>query len=1082
MIRSLLLTAAALVLACSPRPSSTYGHRVGTDVHFPSGGTGSGIAPDGGVTYPVQGNGSVASPISFDAWAARQQAAMKAAVPALNAFTFAPVSQQTFTSPFVAASCEGGCTGVASDVAWGFFTPLVLQTPNTSPWALVFTAKFPAGVTGKLSLLGAVSNSSGSNGYVFGWSTPTFGKWELSGVTSTFNSDTNWHNVIVSSDLTTLKAFVDGVLVASTTAGGSGNVPIGLAALSSATLTPGVLVARYGLGYVSPVVLQMDNSPSGVLQSDFIGLGATAPAFTEMVGNSAALVSIDYQRQVDSGLKIVRTLNDLGWICPGFPNVSGCPTYGGANQLAFESWLSHQQAAGINVMVNAGWNYPNDACAIFGGATCSPTAQNKTDFSALYSADLDHLINGKGFTNVVGVNVFTEPPLNAPTDQANYAALATQFVNKIVSDDAGRTPIRPRVIIAGPQEHNFVTSSDTWLKYMRANTSGVFDVLTEHSYCNQPPFAPLGMGESSCPGTGSFATFFPDWLTKWQTWEADASPTPFWTDEFNQLANDPQMYRRSGDDGLLLDRLVSSHLAAGIQADFMWMFSDQMVGPFSKQGYGLARDLSVSADVWPAWYAFTAAANLLGGGRGSGGAHSVIYRTLSNTATTNAGATFTPAGARGCSDPAGCLTMMVANGSAGSIDGNWTSSLPINRRMCRTLYQSESTPRPTPIKAAYRLPWDSCANVVSQYPDNLIPPHSVAFYSTVANWAPASTSLSPSASVTASSNGSGNPANVADGSTSHVTSVWNSWVPNSGASGTQWVQLNWATPQAMNRIVLDLVGTSEPFFYGTGTDATHPAPLAAYTVQYWNGSAFVDFPTAINVSGNGQLQRTHTFASVSTTEVRVSVAQGTTAPINEVEVYNDPAGLDTVLGLYGWTDPTSASGDIDAETISTKAHTFQANEFIEYDVTLMDNLAAIGGIDVTVDTGCGGAFSTLSSVNWQDQNGLAGAPSTDLSSRAYPSTYHRKLAVPSCAVGHISQTWQLVTQRSDRTCQTYVNGCPGNAWFGAGATVFYDNIVVTAGGSTVATIYANGSPDTVSNVSSVGYKNVDVFVAPKQMS
>lgn len=1067
---------------------------------FPSAG-GGGVTADGGVSAPLVCSGAPdagscgtpSNPLAIDpsatndVWAAAQKKAMAADVPALNAFDEVPIAQNPGSiysaTGAVPVTGDGGGLGVANDTTYLHFTQSLWGNERTSPSSISFLAKFPATAANKTAILSMCKTNTVGFGFMLDNTTSSTKFLTTDGasvVNTTVNLDTAYHTFRISNDgNATLHFFIDNVLAVSRANTSVATTDGSICSFASLSLTPGIVVQRIYYAWVANKTA-MDQGT--ILQSDFFGLGATAPAFTEMVGNPASLVSLSYQRQADSGLKIVRTLDDLAWICPGFPVTAGCPTYGSANELALESWLSHQQATGTKVMLNVGWNFDHDLCLPFGGGSCTPSAQNKADFATLYSAHLDHLINGMGFTNIIGINIFTEPSLNAPTSQAEYLAVATQVVNQIVSDDGSRVPIRPRILVTGPQEHNFVTGSDVWLQYMKANaTAGVFDVLTEHSYCNQPPYAPLGMGESNCPGSGTFSTFFPSWTTKWAAWEADASPYTFWTDEFHKLAGDPDLYRMSGDDGLLLDRLVSTHLAAGIQADFMWMLGDQAIGPFSPQGYGLARDVSVSADVHPSWYAYTVAANLLGGGRGTGGAHSVIYRTMSNTATTNAAATFTPNGAKGCSDPAGCLTMMIANGDAVAIGGNWTSAKPINRRMCRTLYQSESPPRPTPTKAAYRVPWDSCAVMGTQYPDNVIPPHSVAFYSTVTTWAPPSTSLSPSATVTASSNGSGSPMNVADGSTSHVNSIWNSWVPSS-AVGTQWVQLNWSTAQTMNRIVLDFAGTSEPFFYATGIDATHPAPLAAYAVQYWNGSTFVDFSPAINVSGNGQIQRTHTFAAVSTTEVRVSVPQGTTAPINEVEVYNDPGNLDTVLGLYGWTDPASASGDVDAETISTKARTFQAGDFIEYDVTLMDNLAAIGGIDVTVDTGCGGAFSTLSSANWQDQNGVAGAPTADLSARAYPSTYHRKLAVPSCAVGHVSQTWQLVTQRSDRTCQVYGVTCPGNAWFGAGATSFYDNIVVTNGGSTAATIYANGAPDTITNVSSTGYKNVDVFVSPKVLN
>jgi len=44
-----------------------------------------------------------------------------------------------------------------------------------------------------------------------------------------------------------------------------------------------------------------------------------------------------------------------------------------------------------------------------------------------------------------------------------------------------------------------------------------------------------------------------------------------------------------------------------------------------------------------------------------------------------------------------------------------------------------------------------------------------------------------------------------------------------------------------------------------------------YTIQYWNGSAYVDFSSAINVSGGVALTTVHTFTAVQTSKIRLII-------------------------------------------------------------------------------------------------------------------------------------------------------------------------------------------------------------------
>lgn len=47
----------------------------------------------------------------------------------------------------------------------------------------------------------------------------------------------------------------------------------------------------------------------------------------------------------------------------------------------------------------------------------------------------------------------------------------------------------------------------------------------------------------------------------------------------------------------------------------------------------------------------------------------------------------------------------------------------------------------------------------------------------------------------------------------------------------------------------------------------------AYTIKYWNGASFVDFPTAINISGNTDADTFHSVTSTSTSRLELTITE-----------------------------------------------------------------------------------------------------------------------------------------------------------------------------------------------------------------
>jgi hypothetical protein len=112
---------------------------------------------------------------------------------------------------------------------------------------------------------------------------------------------------------------------------------------------------------------------------------------------------------------------------------------------------------------------------------------------------------------------------------------------------------------------------------------------------------------------------------------------------------------------------------------------------------------------------------------------------------------------------------------------------------------------------------------------------------------------------------------------------------------------------------------------------------------------------------------------------------------------------------------------------SNTQYTFQAGDYIEYDVRILNNSSYIGGIDcITKDGLC-----FRSSSEWMDQNRLLGT-GDDLSGKAYNTWYHRKLAVPNNFIGKTSSYWDVA----------------GISQVQGKYAALYDNVMVTNGSGT----------------------------------
>lgn len=72
----------------------------------------------------------------------------------------------------------------------------------------------------------------------------------------------------------------------------------------------------------------------------------------------------------------------------------------------------------------------------------------------------------------------------------------------------------------------------------------------------------------------------------------------------------------------------------------------------------------------------------------------------------------------------------------------------------------------------------------------------------------------------------------------------------------------------------------------------------SYTIQYWNGSSYTDFSTAINVSGNTSETTQHNFTQVTTTQIKLIIT-GTMTPDDDKFLFQFIA-TDRIGQLEGW--------------------------------------------------------------------------------------------------------------------------------------------------------------------------------------
>lgn len=171
---------------------------------------------------------------------------------------------------------------------------------------------------------------------------------------------------------------------------------------------------------------------------------------------------------------------------------------------------------------------------------------------------------------------------------------------------------------------------------------------------------------------------------------------------------------------------------------------------------------------------------------------------------------------------------------------------------------------------------------------------------------------------------------------------------------------------------------------------------------------------------------------------------------------------------------------------SQVSYTFQAGDFIEYDVRLLNSVPGAGGIEIyTTDQ-----TSFRAAEGWADQNGIAGNPNADLSAQAFNAWYHRKLAVPESMVGKTAAQWTLAGENDedlliyranyDNVVITDGSGTIKKTIFKETSDFKWDDLFVvehTSGSASLSPVDINGGPPGNPRVVTPLYSNEDIVVA-----
>ena len=334
-------------------------------------------------------------------------------------------------------------------------------------------------------------------------------------------------------------------------------------------------------------------------RADFRGVSAVRHGFDFMAeevyrGRTPELAQQSIARMRDARLAAARTWYSADWVME-----RGWGAGLNFSTPRFEQWcewLAATQAAGVDVVVTAGWWFTQNACAIGPPANCTPSDASLAVYSDWISQTAAEL-KRRGFSHASTFLLFTEPLSYesgiVPTgwNQTSYYLYAVRFLHNYMVARGTRSLVR----FLAPNGDADVAGVAACV----AGLADIIDIWSSHDY-SKPTYAAW------------LATF--EAYTNITSRSAAAGRRAFWADEggLNGEAN-----RNASDYGTYLALWQAALMNAGGSNSFLWLWEDQYyVWPLENatnsdsfdnglHRWGLSYWLPDSADVRPAWYAFT---------------------------------------------------------------------------------------------------------------------------------------------------------------------------------------------------------------------------------------------------------------------------------------------------------------------------------------------------------------------------------------------------------------------------------------------------------------------------------------------
>lgn len=193
---------------------------------------------------------------------------------------------------------------------------------------------------------------------------------------------------------------------------------------------------------------------------------------------------------------------------------------------------------------------------------------------------------------------------------------------------------------------------------------------------------------------------------------------------------------------------------------------------------------------------------------------------------------------------------------------------------------------------------------------------------------------------TASSSLPAAPVNLAAGKAATASSTWSAnagyeaakvtdgtsatrWSAEDGQTANQWVEVNFGSATAVNRVVV------KEYAYGSQN-----FQVETYRLQYWNGSAYVNLTNGYTLGD----MRTFDFPTVTTSKIRLYMTNSRFIPsINEIEAYNIAGNTGSVIDQDASTGAYSAYSDIRAQIQRMQTFTITSSNLPKIDLYLYES-------------------------------------------------------------------------------------------------------------------------------------------------